>query len=144
MSGKASREKDPTRVKRGRRNRQRGNESELELMHKLDGARIRGRVLTARKVSRTGYTGTDLLVGEHCPMCEKLGPRPAPDLVCALCEGTRLDPQTEEQIEVKRRKDGFVQIDRWLDGAFAVCYRRDRGDWIITLRLEDLVEPKGE
>ena len=117
----------------GKPSRDKGNRGELELQKLLHGARIRGRVLTARKVSRAGYSETDLMVGEFC----------YPE-----CAATQVEAQDccrkkngEEQVEVKRRGQGFVQIDRWLEDNFAVVYRRDRGEWAITMRLTDLIEP---
>ena len=123
MSGKASRDK--------------GNRGELELMHLIHGARIRGRTLTARKVSRAGYSETDLMVGERCRECfgRPLFCPEDPECLDGVEAGT------EEKVEVKRRAQGFIQIDRWLDDNFAVVYRKDRGEWIISMRLKDLIEP---
>ena len=110
----------------GKASRDKGNRGELELQKILDGARIRGRVLTARKVPLSGACkdsgfGGDLLVGEECA-------------------NSWLSPMNEEKFEVKRRASGFRLIDKWLDDAFAVVYRRDRGSWIITMRLKDWIE----
>ena len=46
----------------------------------------------------------------------------------------------EERIEVKRRGSGFARIDKWLEDNYAVVYRRDHGDWIVTLRLTDFLD----
>jgi len=121
----------------GKASRDKGNRGELELVKILHGARIRGRVLTARKVSRAGYSETDLMVGERCGYCN--GGLIAL-LECPHCPGSGVLPGTEERIEVKRRGNGFIQIDRWLEHNFAIVYRRDHGEWTITMRLKDLVE----
>jgi len=117
----------------GKASRDKGNRGERELVQILHGARIRGRVLTARRVPLSGAMkdtgfGGDLLVGD------------------AVSDQfyQRTQPGSEEIIEVKRRAQGFKVIDRWLDDAFAVCYRRDRGEWIITMRLKDLLEGDGD
>ena len=125
----------------GRASRDKGARGELELQKILHGARIRAKTLTARKVPLSGmcpdFKG-DLMVGDECHDAH-IHP---PDISgCFLCRGTNVQPGTEEIIEVKRRAQGFKVIDKWLDDAFAVCYRRDRGDWIVTMRLKDMIEP---
>jgi hypothetical protein len=109
----------------GKASRDKGARGELELQKILQGARIRGRILTARKVPLSGmcpdFKG-DLMVGEQPP------------------DGAEPDHRTEEIWEVKRRAQGFKVIDKWLDDAAVVCYRRDRGEWIVTMRLKDLIE----
>ncbi len=132
--------------------RRKGDDAERELKDIIHGAKIRGRVLTARRVPLSGAMsssgfGGDLLVGESCNHEHRNKQLTPGGLIhmcfaCSDCEnkGTTTIPGTEEQFEVKRRGNGFIQIDRWLDDAFAVCYRRDRGEWIITMRLSDLIE----
>ena len=133
----------------GKSSRDKGNRGELELMHLLHGARIRGRILTARKVSRAGYSETDLMVGERCSCCRGLGNLSVvmvdgPSSACSpcpLCRGSRIQPDTEEMVEVKRRRDGFKKIYEYLQDNFAVVFRADRKEWVICLRLTDLIEP---
>lgn len=43
----------------------------------------------------------------------------------------------DRRLEAKIRRHGFSQIRRWLAGNYAVVYRADRDDALITLRLED-------
>lgn len=125
--------------------RQKGSRGEREIVAALHGKRIRGRTLTARRVplsgAAPGFKG-DVLVGEQCSdsHLHRIGEALSAIGVCAVCSGTGVLPGSEEQIEVKRRAQGFKKIDEWLDDAFAVVYRRDRGEWIITMRLKDLVE----
>lgn len=61
------------------------------------------------------------------------GPGHQGDLLANIAGATKI-------VEVKRRGQGFKQIEAWLEGADLLCYRRDRGDWIVTLRLADLVD----
>ncbi len=50
------------------------------------------------------------------------------------------DNATEVVLEIKRRAQGFKKIDQYLDDAYAVVYRRDRGEWSCTLRLADMLD----
>ena len=121
----------------GKASRDKGQRGELELMHLLDGARIRGRVLTARKVSRAGYSETDLMVGEK-QQCS-CGDRRTWD--CKICvDGWVVLRDSEEMVEVKRRAQGFKKIYEFLQNNFAVCFRGDRQEWIITMRVKDLID----
>ena len=55
--------------------------------------------------------------------------------------GVRLwPPGPERKIEVKRRATAFKQITRWLEDNWAVCYREDRGEWKVTMKLSDFLE----
>ncbi len=133
----------------GKSSRDKGNRGELELMHLLHGARIRGRVLTARKVSRAGYSETDLMVGEKCQRCYGTGVRGfvtarAESQACLHCDGTLIAPGTEEMVEVKRRAQGFKKIYEYLQDNFAVVFRADRKEWVVCIRLTDLIEPMEE
>ena len=126
----------------GKSSRDKGQRGELELMHLLDGARIRGRVLTARKVSRAGYSETDLMVGDKCyylGLREDVGTGVCPP-DCDECAGTGHRINSEEMVEVKRRAQGFKKIYEFLQNNYAVCFRGDREEWIICLRLKDLIE----
>lgn len=112
----------------GKAARVKGNAGERELVKLLDGARIRGRVLTARRVPLSGSMkesgfGGDLLVGEQGPL--------------QILDG---HGKNEKRFEVKRRAHRFKSIDRYLEDNFAVVYRRDRGEWIITMRVKDWIE----
>lgn len=42
--------------------------------------------------------------------------------------------------EVKKRRDGFREIYKWLDGADALAMKADRKDWLVTMRLETFLE----
>jgi len=44
------------------------------------------------------------------------------------------------RVECKRRAGGMGTIYRWLEGMWAVVYRADREDALVTLRLGDLLE----
>src|SRR5690625_3530045 len=46
--------------------------------------------------------------------------------------------------EVKRRKDGFKELYKWLDGAGALAVRADRKEWLVVMPLETLLEMLGE
>ena len=50
----------------------------------------------------------------------------------------------EKKLEVKRRGQGFARIYRWLEDAYAVAFRGDREEWIVVMRLEDLLELRKE
>lgn len=45
-----------------------------------------------------------------------------------------------ETFQSKRLGQGFRRIDAWLQDAYGVLYRADRGEWCVTLRLADLLE----
>jgi Holliday junction resolvase len=107
----------------GKSPRRKGNVAEYELRNLL-----RSHGIPARRVPQSGSSPDspgDLLV----------------EVSYVIAQGERgtVRVKSEEIFEVKRRSNGFKQIDRWLDDAFAVCYRRDRGEWIITLRLADWI-----
>ena len=38
--------------------------------------------------------------------------------------------------EVKRRKDGFRELYRWLEGKDLLFMRADRADWLVCMRLD--------
>ena len=64
------------------------------------------------------------------------------------CEGFKDDvivgpPEDEERWEVKRRGRAFIQIERWLDLSEVLAFRRDRGDWLVCLRLTDYLTDRG-
>lgn len=65
----------------------------------------------ARKISRSGYTGPDL-------------------------------EWRDRHVEVKRRKSGtgFRMIISWLQDAQMVMMREDRGEWIVAMRLDELLD----
>ncbi len=46
----------------------------------------------------------------------------------------------DRKIEAKIRAGGFKRIYSWLAGNYAVVYRRDRDEPLITLRLADFAE----
>jgi hypothetical protein len=96
--------------KNGRGCKEKGNRGERELVELL-----RAMGATARRVPLSG--ATEDFKGD------------------VLLE---IEPGSEVQLEVKRRNQGFSPIYRWLTGAFAVCFRGDRQEWLITLRLVDL------
>jgi len=52
-------------------------------------------------------------------------------------------PDDELRIEVKRRASGFKRIYDWLQDNAAVVFRGDRKEWLVCLRLEDLVAYMG-
>jgi len=108
--------------------RQKGSRGEKEVERLLDGARMHGAWLKARRVPLSGAMkdagfGGDVLL-RACLH--------GPDTTCNC---------PEEKIEVKRRAQGFKRIDAWLADNFAVVYRSDRNEWCITLRLTDWAEP---
>lgn len=41
--------------------------------------------------------------------------------------------------ECKRRKEGFKQLDKWLDGVDAVAFRADRDEWKVWIPLKTLL-----
>ena len=46
----------------------------------------------------------------------------------------------DKRLECKIRQNGFKKIRDWLAGNYAVLYRADRSDPLITLRLEDFAK----
>jgi len=111
----------------GKASRDKGGRGERELVHIFQDHGIPARrVPLSGAMSGTGFGG-DVLVTLHCDAPE--------DHISSFpqCGG-------EERIEVKRRGSGFVQIDKWLDDNYALCFRSDRKDWNITLRLEDFLK----
>lgn len=125
--------------------RRKGCAGEREAAALLDGATIRGRTLTARRVPNTGAMagggwGGDLLVGERCEMCGE-----ATDvIVCSACAETRVEPGSEERWEVKRRAngEGFALINRWIKDSYALLLRQDRGEWLVVIRLRDYIDER--
>lgn len=128
--------------------RRKGVRGESELAALLDGATVRGRTLTARRVPNVGAMagggwGGDVLVGERChgptggDGCEGPG-----ESACTACAGTGVEPGSEERFEVKRRAsgNGFALLNRWLQDNYAVALRQDRGEWLIVIRLSDFVD----
>ena len=117
-----------------------GSIGEREVVAILDGATIRGRTLTARRVplsgAMQGFKG-DVLVGEMCDCVDREQMFSEVLLPCL-----RHDHRAEDRIEVKRRAQGFKRIDAWLADNYAVVYRSDRNEWCITLRLTDYAEPR--
>ena len=131
----------------GKASRRKGDIGERELVHLLNGARIRARTLTARRVPLSGAMkatgfGGDLLVGEGCQNCDGIGS--GEDVNgkwhCEDCDGTGTEPCTEEQWEVKRRAQGFRRIYEWLQDCQVLAFRGDRKEWIVCIRLDDLIE----
>lgn len=43
-------------------------------------------------------------------------------------------------VEVKRRADGFKSLYKWLDDAGLVMMRADRKDWLVAMRVEELLD----
>ena len=39
--------------------------------------------------------------------------------------------------EVKRRKEGFKELYRWLEGKDILFLRADRREWLVVMRLRD-------
>ncbi len=103
----------------GRASRRKGDNAERELVHLLE-----AKGFPARRVplsgAQAGFPG-DLLV-----CLEKCGPSD-------YCNH-------EETWQVKRMGQGFRRQYRWLQDAYALAYRGDREDWIISLRLSDLID----
>jgi len=139
--------------------RQKGVAGERELAALLDGATIRGRTLTARRVPNVGAMagggwGGDVLMGERCAHClAGSGPGPGVTLggLCTVCDGRGL--VNEERVEVKRRAGGrgFALLERWIADSYALALRTDRivwpdgtvkqrGEWLIVMRLKDFAE----
>jgi hypothetical protein len=123
--------------------RRKGSAGEREVAALLDGATIRGRTLTARRVPNVGAMagggwGGDVLVGERCCWC-CAEPEPRG---CGECRQTGAEPGSEVRFECKRRAggQGFALLERWLEGNRAVVMRADRGEWLITMRLADYIE----
>jgi len=126
-----------------------GNRSEREVVALLDGAMIRGRTLTARRVPLSGAAkasgfGGDVWCGKQCPFCKGTGQEEFITAVCRHCHGTRAEQDTERKIEVKRRGQGFKRISAWMEDNFAVVFRADRGEWYICLKLSDWAEKGGK
>lgn len=124
--------------------RRKGVNGERELAALLNGATIRGRTLTARRVPNVGAMagggwGGDVLAGERCHWCSA---EPSPG--CGECSMTGVEPGSEERIEVKRRANGqgFALLKRWIADSYMLALREDRGEWLIVIRLKDLVELK--
>ncbi len=46
----------------------------------------------------------------------------------------------DQRLEAKIRHSGFKQIREWLVGNYAVVYRADRSESLITLRLDDFAK----
>lgn len=46
----------------------------------------------------------------------------------------------DQRMEAKIRHNGFSQIRRWLAGNYALVYRADRSEPLITLRLADFAK----
>lgn len=42
-------------------------------------------------------------------------------------------------VEVKRRNHGFQLIENWIKDVDLVAFRRDRGEWMVAMRLEDFI-----
>lgn len=40
--------------------------------------------------------------------------------------------------EVKRRRDGFTSLYRWLEGKDFLALRSDRQGWLVVMRAEDV------
>ena len=99
-SHKKERKKDGGRPINSRR---KGSRNELALVRFLQ-----GRGLTAEKISRTGYTGSDLSV----PLLGR-------DLKC----------------KVKVRANGFQRLYDWLTGADLLILRADRREPLVVLPL---------
>src|SRR5262245_46478636 len=128
----------------GARSRRKGVLGERELAALLNGATIERRTLTARRVPNVGAMaggswGGDVLVGERCQgaRCQ------LEDGTCA-CGGTGVEPGSEERWEVKRYASatgrGFGTIVRWLADSFALAFRENQGEWLVVMRLKDLIE----
>jgi hypothetical protein len=43
-------------------------------------------------------------------------------------------------VEVKRRKEGWKQVYRWLEDAQLLVFRADRCEWLVALRLDELLD----
>jgi len=50
------------------------------------------------------------------------------------------DGAGEARWEVKRRGQGFVRLEKWLEDAEVLAFRADRGTWMCCLRLDALVD----
>ncbi len=46
----------------------------------------------------------------------------------------------DQRLEAKIRRSGFKQIRKWITGNYALVYRADRDDALITLRLSDFAK----
>ena len=42
--------------------------------------------------------------------------------------------------EIKRRRNGFCQLYGWLAGNDWLAVRADRQEWLVVMRLEDVLE----
>lgn len=45
--------------------------------------------------------------------------------------------------EIKRRKDGFKQLYKWLGNKDFLAVRADKRGWLVILRLEEVMELTG-
>ena len=119
--------------------RRKGSNAERELVEILRAAGI-----PARRVPLSGgaggvYSGDVIVGAPKCLRCRGAGGIAEEHYLAIAHAPTCVG---EERFEVKRRGQGrgFIQIDRWLEDAHAVVYRRDRGEWIVTLRLQDYIK----
>jgi len=46
----------------------------------------------------------------------------------------------DQRLEAKIRRSGFTTIRRWMAGNYAVVYRADRSESLVTLRLADFAK----
>lgn len=97
----------------GRASRRKGTDGERELVHYLN-----DRGIGSRRVPLSG--AVDGYEG---------------DVVAWLAA-------SERRIEVKRRR-GFASIYAWLSDNYALVFRGDRSEWVITMRLDDFIEAIG-
>jgi Holliday junction resolvase len=98
----------------GASQRRKGNCGERELVHVLQAAGIPARrVPLSGSMSATGFGG---------------------DVLADFGHGH------EVVLEVKRRGQGFARIYGWLQDCYALAFRGDREEWLIAMRLEDLIE----
>ena len=105
---------------RGRRIK--GSVGEREIVAILQAAGIEARrVPLSGSMSATGFGG-DVLV------------RDKPEHGEARWEAG------ESRWEVKRRGQGFVRLEKWLEDAEVLAFRADRGEWMCCLRLDYLVD----
>jgi len=108
--------------RRGRRIK--GSQGVRELVKILNEAGVPARsVPLSGAMSSTGFGG-DVLVGEP----------PVPGR-----GGMVLGP--EQRWEVKRRR-GFASIYKWLEDAAVLAFRGDRGEWIVTMRLDTYLKDR--
>jgi hypothetical protein len=129
--------------------RQKGCAGEREVVKLLHGAKIPGRVLTARRVPLSGADSNfkgDVLVGKRCPILGNIDHDPTE---CLWCGGTGTILGSEERIEVKRcnlatnhgrAAVALRNIYPLLDDNFALIMRGDRREWVLCIRLEDCLD----